>query len=268
MYLSDYHTHTNFSGDSTASPESMIKGAMVCQLKELCITDHLDLDYPNDPDLFLMDLPAYADTIHKLKEQYVGQINLKFGIELGLQPHLSEQLSSIVSTYPWDFIIGSSHVVNKMDPYFPEFWDRDTAHNQILRYFETIPENLKAFSDFDVYGHIDYIVRYCPDKTYHYSCMDYWDILEHSLQLLINAGKGIEVNTAGYKFNLSQPNPHADILKRYRELGGEIITIGSDAHSPEFLAYHFDDTIELLKNCGFRYFTTFDKRQPIFHPLH
>lgn len=265
--LPDYHVHTCFSGDSDVAVTEMLDKAISLGLSEICITDHIDYDYPDDPDLFLFDVKEYFTTLSRLKESYHSRLSVKIGVELGLQTHLSKLHQEFVNAYPFDFVIGSSHIIEKADPYYPAFWEGKDPKAVILHYFESILENTAVFSDFNVYGHLDYIVRYCPDKSYVYHCEDYMDILDECLRVLIEKGKGIEVNTAGLKYGLGHPNPHETILKRYRELGGEILTTGSDGHKPEHLAWDFEKLPELLKSCGFTYITTFEKRKPIFHKL-
>ena len=130
-------------------------------------------------------------------------------------------------------MIGSSHLVHRRDPYFPDYYEGRTEEEAYREYFTSILENLAAFDCFDVYGHIDYVVRYGPNKNQNYSYGKYADILDNILRTLIHKGKGIEINTGGFKYGLGHPNPTEGVLKRYRELGGEIITIGADAHKPE-----------------------------------
>ena len=132
---------------------------------------------------------------------------------------------------------------------------------------ELILENIKKFSNFDVYGHLDYVVRYGPNKDKEYTYEKYKDILDSILKLLIEKGKGIEINTGGVKSGLKELHPCTSIVKRYRELGGEIITIGSDAHTPEHIASHFNRAEEVLKECGFKYYTIFEKRVAEFKKL-
>ena len=121
--------------------------------------------------------------------------------------------------------------------------------------------------DFDVYGHLDYIVRYGPNKNKYYTYETYADVLDEILRTLIQRGKGIELNTAGFKYGLGHAHPILPVLKRYKELGGEIITLGSDGHAPEQIAWDFDKVPELLKEAGFTHFTTFQERKPIFRKL-
>lgn len=263
----DQHMHCNFSGDSDALPEDMIKTGIAHGLSGICFTDHLDYDYPEEPNIFLLDFDNYFKVLSDLREKYADKISVNIGIELGLQPQAAGQNLAVAEKYPFDFIIGSSHVVNHMDPYYPEFFagrDEDAAY---MEYFESVLENINSGVDFDVYGHIDYVVRYGPNKNAFYTYEKFKDIIDEILTQLISKGKGIEVNTGGFKYGLGHPNPTEDIIKRYRELGGEIITMGADAHVPEYVAYEFDKTAQIIKNCGFKYYTVFKNRKAEFIPL-
>lgn len=265
--LWDTHMHSAFSGDSDTEPELMVQSAINKHLDGICFTDHFDYDYPNEPDEFLLDFPAYQHKISELQEKYAKTLPIHFGVELGLQPHLSDMHQELAQKYPFDFIIGSSHVVHGMDPYYPGFFDHRKEEEGYLEYFESVLENINAFSDFDVYGHIDYVVRYGPNQNKYYSYQKYSDIIDEILKKLIFLGKGIELNTGGFKYGLGHPNPCEDILKRYHELGGEILTLGADAHKPEHVAYDFDKIPDILKTCGFSYYTVFKERKPVFLPI-
>lgn len=265
--LSDFHMHTNFSGDCETSAETMIEKAISLGMKQICITDHYDYDYPDEPELFLVAFQEYFEKLTDLKEHYSQKIDMRIGIELGLQPHIAEHLKDITSKYPFDFIIGSSHVVDKNDPYYPSFFEGKNENDAYRRYFETIAENLNVFDDVDVYGHIDYIVRYGPNKNKFYSYKEYSDILDEVLKSCISHNCGIELNTGGLAYGLGHPNPHEDIIKRYRQLGGEIITVGADAHTPERIGYEFSIAEEILKNCEFKYYCIYKNRTPEFIKL-
>ena len=236
MYY-DFHLHTSFSSDSQAPMESMIQRGIALGLPGICFTEHMDLAFPPGELNFLVDLPAYEKTCRELKEKYADTISVFFGLEMGLQPHLKD------------------------------FYEGRTQYQAYHRYFEVVLENLKTFSCFDTCGHIDYVVRYGPEKNKDYSYRAYRDILDEILKTLIEKGIGLECNSAGFKYGLGHPNPTEDILTRYRELGGEILTLGSDGHAPEHMAYDFPKMGELLKACGFRYYTIFKKRKPEFIKL-
>lgn len=265
--LWDTHMHTHFSGDSDADPEQMILTAEAGGLSGLCFTDHLDYDYPEEPDLFLLDFSFYKKEIQMLQQKYENRFPVLLGIELGLQPQVAERNLEAAKSCPFDFIIGSSHVVHGTDPYYSKYYEGREEDAAYREYFESILENLHTNVDFDVYGHIDYVVRYGPNRNQFYSYQKFSDVIDEILKTLIAMGKGIEINTGGFKYGLGHPNPTEEILSRYHELGGEIITIGSDAHAPEHVGFAFDQVPKLLTAAGFRYFTIFQNRHPVFLPL-
>lgn len=266
--LWDTHMHTHFSDDSEAGVLEMIQASINEGLGGICFTDHLDLEGPQlSPDTFPLDFPAYFKEMKNFQAQFEGNLPIRIGIELGLQVFLKNLLPGIIRTYPFDFVIGSSHLVNGKDPYYPEYFTDKAEDESYREYFESILENLAVFDCFDVYGHLDYIVRYGPNTNQYYTYQKFADIIDEILRILIQRGKGIEINTGGFKYGLGHPNPTEDILKRYRELGGELITIGSDAHRPEHVAYDFRKVTGILKDAGFHYYTVFSKRKPEFFPL-
>ena len=249
--LWDCHMHSSFSADSDTSMEDMIREAICRGLTGICFTEHLDPDYPPTPDneIFELDLDGYRKTLFRLREKYQKELQIHFGIELGLQPHLHDYFHELLATMPFDFVIGSSHVVHGYDPYYKEYFKGREESACYREYFESILENLHAFSEMDVYGHIDYIVRYGPNQNKYYTYERYQDILDEILRTVIARGRGIELNTGGFHYGLGEPNPCRAVIRRYRELGGEIITIGADAHGPEKIAYDFDKAAAILADC-------------------
>lgn len=269
--LADFHTHTSFSGDCTIPMDEMIQNAIRLNVNTLCFTEHNDFEYPfskgEDPNMFILNSADYFQTFQNLQKKYESQIQLRFGIELGLQTHTAAQNSSLIDQFPFDFVIASSHVCNQKDPYYPEFFENRTTFDAMTEYFESILNNIQHFSSFDVYGHLDYAMRYLPQESIPYNPTDYMEILTEILKQLIDNGKGIECNCGGYAKGLNHPNPHPQILSLYHKLGGEIITIGSDAHHPEFLVHQFPTAFDLLKSIGFKYYTSFTNRKPEFLSL-
>lgn len=295
MILSDYHVHSNYSSDCSIPMEEMAQQALRLGLTKLCFTDHMDIDYPQTSDgySFVFRLEDYLDKLLDIKERYRSKLDILIGVELGLQPDIGEKLKTFVKQYPFDFIIGSSHVVDHMDPYYRAYWGEITEEEGIRKYFQSIIDNCNTFQDFHVYGHLDYIVRYTPSMTVYkdhmntqlsdgantatrgsmatlyptYSYTKYADILDEVLKTLLTYQKGIEINTSGLKYGLGHTHPKTEVLVRYKELGGEIITIGSDAHKPEHLAYGFNQAAELLKSIGYRYYAIFVQGKPVMLPL-
>lgn len=271
MIYSDYHMHTSFSTDSETLPKEMAEGAIAKNLRSICITDHYDMDYPFYEDLgenaFRFEPAEYFRTLQELQKEYAEQIRIHIGIEIGLQPHLASFYRNLTESWPFDFVIGSVHLVEGKDPYYKDRLGAISDRELYRRGFETILENLNSNTDFDVLGHIDYVVRYGKKQEQEYILSDYMEIIDAILRKIIHLGKGIEINTAGLKYGLPFCNPHPEILKRYRELGGEILTVGADGHRPEHIAYAFERVTDILQECGFKYYTEFESRKPIFKQL-
>ncbi len=269
MIRADYHVHSCFSSDSETPIKDIIETAISRGFDTICITDHNDIDFPvTDEGMdFQLDIEKYVAIVSALKNEYKNKITVCLGIEMGLMSHISEEVKKCVNSQPFDFVIGSSHLVNKADPYYPEYYEGRTEVEAYRAYFESILENAKVIKDYDVYGHLDYVVRYGPTQNKNFKYDDYADIFEEILKQLITDGKGIEINTGGLYKNLGYPHPHMDILKRYRELGGEIVTIGSDGHTTDKIGYGFDKAEQYLLEAGFEYYTIFKGRKPEFRKL-
>lgn len=262
-FYADYHVHTSFSGDCNAPMEKMIKKAIRLGLKEIAFTDHVDFDYP-DPSFEAIDYDVYIEEFSRLKKQYQGRINLVLGVEVGYQPHVRDNIEKVLRHYPFDFVICSTHMADRLDFYTGDFFKAKRQDEAYRRYFENVLEAVQQFNNYDVYGHLDFIVRYgdFPEKTLCYA--DYKDIIDEILKKIIANGSGIEINTSGYRYKLNQLHPQAAIVKRYFELGGEIITIGSDAHQTEDLCSHFTTAYQLLKELNITHIATFKNRQVHF----
>ena len=267
LKLYDMHMHSHFSGDSEATPTALAQKACELGLAGICFTDHLDIDYKETPGLFDLDIPAYRKEISLLKEKFADKLDIGWGIELGLQPYLESENQKIIEENSFDFIIGSTHVVKQVDIYFPPYYEGRNEDECYKEYFEETLKNAQSAVDFDVYGHLDYVIRYGPNKNQFYSYQKFADIIDEIFRSLIARGKGIELNMAGFKYGLGHAHPTMDALKRYKELGGEIITIGSDGHAPEQIAWEFEKAPAILKEAGFEYFTVFKERKAEFKKI-
>ncbi|MBQ5317153.1 MAG: histidinol-phosphatase HisJ family protein [Oscillospiraceae bacterium] len=259
MYI-DAHLHSCFSGDSETPPEKQIEKAISLGMKRMCFTDHHDPCVESDVD-FELDYSSYFSKMQELKEKYAKFIEIGIGVELGLQPHIGELLKNITSKYPFDFVIGSIHFVDGYDPYYPEYFHiyKQKAYRT---YFQTTLESIKAAPCFDSLGHLDYIARYGGPFGLTYSYDEYADSIDPILREVIDGGRALECNTGGLSRGLSDPNPCFDALRRYKELGGELITLGSDAHDPSTLGYRFDEVGERLRAIGFTHYAVYKGRKP------
>lgn len=263
----DVHMHSSFSHDSQTGPEEMIQAAIEKGLEMICFTDHFDKDDMEWGEESIFDPEEYFRVLPPLREKYRGRIDVRIGVELGLRPYLGGYYREFVTEYPFDLVIGSVHSVDSSDPATGRLFENRTDEEAYRAAFLETLEDIRAFRDFDVLGHLDYVIRYGKGREKEYSYDRFSEEIDDILNFLIQNGKGLELNTAGLKYGLPFAHPHPDVLKRYRELGGEIITVGADGHCPEHIAYDFDIVVDLLKECGFRYYTEFKDRKPVFVDL-
>lgn len=246
MY-SDYHVHSLFSFDSEESLENIFKRAVFLNMNQIAITDHQDFNWPVEGEFPYIDLKKYSETIEYYKEKYKNKITVLKGIELGLMKGNSALCQNLLNTSMFDFVIGSCHIVDNMDPYYSDFWKNRDDRTSFELYFKTLLEGLKDFSQIDTLGHMDYIVRYSPNKDTNYSVSDYQDIIDEILKFIILRDIKLEINTSNLAKGFSFPNPHTDIMKRYRELGGVYVTVGSDAHSAGQIGFGFDTAKQIIE---------------------
>lgn len=275
--LADYHVHTEFSDDSAYPMENVVKDAVRIGLDEICFTDHVDYgvkvdwdseiktSYRNGKPLANVNYPKYVEQIRKMQNLYGDKITIKMGMEFGMQMHTIPQFESLYGKYPFDFIILSVHQVEDK-----EFWTQDfqrgrTQKEYNERYYEEILNLVNHYQNYSVLGHLDLIVRY--DEMGIYPFQKVKNYVKEILKKVIAEGKGIEVNTSSHRYGLADTTPSKEILRLYYELGGRIITLGSDSHKPEHLGTYMKEAKELLNSIGFHEFCTYEKMQPIFHTL-
>ncbi len=275
--LADYHVHSEFSDDSVYPMEDVVKDGIRMGLDEICFTDHVDYGVKADWDsgeeiiyregdpLANVDYPRYVDQIQRLRSIYGDRIAIKLGLEFGVQTHTIPQFEDLFGRYPFDFIILSVHQVENK-----EFWTQDFQKGRSQKeynekYYEEMLYLVNHYTNYSVLGHMDLIVRY--DEMGIYPFPKVKPLIEEILKKVIKDGKGIEINTSSHRYGLQDSTPSRDILKLYHELGGRIITIGSDSHKPEHLGTYIGEAKALLKSLGFDSFCTYKEMQPVFHRL-
>lgn len=263
--LADMHMHSSFSGDSKAPMEEMVKAAIQKGLSQICFTEHFDKDYFDEngvpTDMFHLNADSYLYDLLMMREQYAGQIRILFGVEVGVQPHLKKDLTIFVNEHDYDFVLSSTHVVDGKDPYYPAFMNAFPEEVRMKVYLEEVRKNLDAFKIFDSLAHLDYACRYFPQGAA-YSLKEVEGTVEEILSFLIKHEKALEVNSGAFRHGLPTTNPRREILSMYREMGGELITIGSDAHKPVDIAYGYEQTAALLKELGFKCYYVYERRTP------
>lgn len=270
MYCSDYHLHTNISSDSPASLEQQARAALNAGLNELCVTDHWNLlDQQANPLPHTRDWAASIAQIQEVRTLFADQLEIRLGVEVGngeIDPAgVAEGLAQAGPDL--DFVIGSLHNMSLGSGGLGIY----TAAHQCQHieegiallddYMDTL-QALCATDTFDILGHVIYPLRYLPQQ-WQLTLDPYEEQLRQLFHSLVLSGRGIEFNTTqGHTIEEWVP-----VLKLYQDCGGEILTVGSDAHRPDFVGAGFRDTYKLLNCLGFRWHCTYRSRKPEFHPL-
>ncbi len=260
--LADYHIHTYFSDDSECTMEEVILQALSLGLDEIAFTEHVDYGVKTDLNC---DYKAYFEEVRTMQEKYRGKLSIKAGIEFGVQAHTIPLFQKDSEEYPFDFIILSNHQVNNKEFWNYEFQEGKSQEEFQKAYYEAIYDVVQKFKSYSVLGHLDMIKRY--DTYGNYPDEKIMDIVEKILNQVIADGKGIEINTSCFRYGLKDLTPSREILKKYLQLGGRIITIGSDSHKPDHLGNRITEVKAILKDMGFQQFCTFENRKPLYHNL-
>lgn len=253
--FSDYHVHSRFSFDSETPIEDNIAKALELNMKQICITDHHEFYWPNTAEDATIDVKEYFSSIMELKEKYKNKIDILTGVELGLAEGIGELCHNFIKDNPFDFVIGSCHLVEGGDPWHSEFWVGKDDRKVFETYFTEMLSILKNYHYMDTLGHLDFVTRYSPNRDANYSYFDYTDIIDSILRILIEKDIKLEINTNNISKGFSYPNPHTDIIKRYTELGGRYVTIGSDAHVASYIGSHFNVAEDIVRKYGLKVYT-------------
>ena len=258
----DFHMHSLVSGDSQASPEEMVAAAEAAGLKEICFTDHMDCKIGlKETNVFTQE--SYQKAYENLRSE---KVVIRFGMEFGMMMNNRERFLQEVAKRDYDFIIGSLHNIGSCNVYYQSFNEGKTQEQVYAYYLESVLECLEVHRDFHVLGHMTFPTKAAknPEHT-PYTMEKYGDLAEEIFKKLTTMGIGLEVNTSGIKSS-GQPIPPLDFVKRYVEMGGEIITIGSDAHKPEQVGNYVFETLQRLKEIT-PWICTFAEGKPKFHRI-
>ncbi len=265
MTLPDFHIHTTYSPDSKMDPEEAILAAMASGVTNLCFTEHMDLGHHMKMYDCIPDFAGMDETISRLREKY-PEIRIGKGIEAGYIPETAEQTAEVLSEQNFDYVLLSTHCVAGLDCGLPESKRGQDKFTAYRRYLETVYESVtddRLTAYYDCVGHIGYIAKglHYEDNTFLYEMFP--ELFDKILNEIIKRGKGIEVNTSGIDRG-GHMLPHPSIIRRYRELGGRIITIGSDAHKSQNVGGHINDAVNIIAEAGFEEITLFHNRVPSF----
>ena len=262
----DFHLHTGFSYDSQEKVENTIEKAISLGMDAICITDHYDMDCPNGD--FCLDTPAYLEKMQEVRDTYAGRITVHIGVEIGMEPPLSGtgKPEAFLARYPFEYAVGSVHYVDHVDPFYRDQLDM-SDEELYRRYFAQLREVICGCGGYQTVAHLDYVNRYGWDRGRACLYESYREPIDAILEHVVAQGLVLEVNTAGYRKGPDAPNPQEAILRRYRELGGEKVILGSDAHAAADVGADFDRAAALLKDLGFRYLTLKTMKEERQFPL-
>ncbi|SMB89728.1 histidinol-phosphatase (PHP family) [Desulfonispora thiosulfatigenes DSM 11270] len=256
-YLVDYHVHTHNSFDSTETMLGHCERAVEMGLKEIVFTEHFDLN-PYDEGLGHFNYEKYAKEIGECREVYGDKILIKKGLELG-EPHLYKtRHEEMLKDKDFDFLLGSVHYLG--DTVLHSDYTGRKEEVVYEQFFSEVLNSAKK-GDFHILGHIDVLKRYVPSNYKKFMAKDHEEMIREILKETIKNDKGIEVNTSGIRQAVGDYLPTLEIVKWYHELGGNIITVGSDAHTAKHVGMHIKEAIDALREMGFKTISTYTKGQ-------
>lgn len=260
----DSHNHSSQSPDGENTVKEMAERAIELGIQHYTITDHLEINKFYDEE-FLYEEPVKKSSVilPQLINEYKGKLDIHYGVELGQPLHDMELTNRMLNTYPFEFIIGSCHMVREWDDFYFLDYKKTDPHYLLGLYFDELLE-MTQWGKFDVLGHLTYPLRYIQgDFGIKIDMSRYDSIIKEIFLTLIKNNMGIEINTSGLRQKIGVPLPDEYYVKMYRDLGGEIITIGSDAHRTSDLGKGIAESIKMAKKCGFDKIYYYDHRKPV-----
>lgn len=255
MKIADYHLHSQFSKDGMQTIDDACNKAIQLGISELCFTDHLEF-----AENYGVDYPEYRRSIETAQMKFQKELSLKVGLEIGFDKRAQQQINTYLEDKDFDFLIGSLHRVDELDLFNGEFFRGKRVQDAIKEYFQALQERISLF-DFSVLGHITLFKRFFGQlkvSSSDFNWSDYDELIRAILKDLIDQGKGIELNMRVPLIDLD-----FRILRHYKELGGKIITLGSDAHHIRSM-HTMKEGFQALQDVGFRYYCVFEHRKPLF----
>ncbi|MEL7565968.1 MAG: histidinol-phosphatase HisJ family protein [Dehalobacterium sp.] len=258
----DYHLHSTYSQDGHLTINEICEIQIKNGFKEIAITDHVDYNFAGNRD-FVLDYENYSKDIARAKETYRGVLKIIKGVEIGLQPDTIQQNINFVTNHQFDFVIGSVHFVDGSNLFNGDFCHNRKREDAYREYLQFLEDAIKDFPYFNVLGHLDGVRRYPEFEDRLISTEEFPELIDRILVQLINTRRGIEVNSSGFRFQVDDTLPSLNIVKRFRELGGEIITAGSDAHKENACGANISEAFRTIKAGGFDYLCLFRDGKPI-----
>lgn len=265
--LIDMHVHTANSFDAEHSAMRMCEAAVKKSIRSITFTDHCEMDAIEKNDFSTAMTHAFVE-VAKAKSAFIGTLLVNNGIEVGQPSYDREFADKIISRYDYDQVIGSVHNLrDRKDFYYIKNYASIDVKSLLDEYFDEIYSMIQ-WGNFDTLAHLDYPLRYISgEQNVPVDMSDFSEKTDEILKLLIKKDIALEINTSGLRQKIGRTLPDENILKRYKQLGGQMITVGSDAHCEEHVAMGIEQGFDLAKRCGFDSITLFQKRTPIQIPI-
>lgn len=264
----DFHIHTDVSPDAKQSLGDAVARARQLGITHMAVTDHHELLTGGYYDSWkIKDLQSYSNAIKSYNDKY-DDIYVAVGIEIGHVNRKAKEIKDVLDTIDFDFVISSAHFIDEVDPYFPEYFAGKPKHETYYNYLKEIRDSIDVMDDrVSVLGHIGYAARYSPYEDYKLRYEDFSEIIDEILLKTIKRGFGIELNTSNYGRKLDELMPPVSIVNRYRQLGGEIITIGSDSHTSADIGKAYNTARQIALDAGFKKVCVYKNLEPEFIDL-
>lgn len=263
--LADTHTHSVISFDGNDSCEELCKSAIEKNIKYLAITDHCDID-GKDLDVDALCSEQYAQ-VSRVKKEYKDRLNVLRGLEIGQGIYRKELTEKILNQYDYDFVLGSLHNLDNMEDFFFIDYKQYDVYELLNQYFDGLLE-LSRWGEFDSLAHLTYPLRYIVAREkINVDMTKYADVIDAIFETLAKNNKALEINTSGLFMPMNDTLPNISFIKRFKQLGGEYVTIGSDSHYASKIGQGIDRGYKIAYDSGFRYITVFENRQPRLIPI-
>lgn len=258
--LIDCHVHSTCSGDCPVPMQDMCARAVELGIGEIWFTEHFD-NNPLDMCYGTFDLDSYLTAIDDARRQFEGRLRIHTGIEFG-EPYMYPTLVEEVNTWGLDVVLGSMHWVGDTIVAVDEFAGADV--NALYRGYFTEALKMVEAGGFDVMAHFDLVKRFGVKYTGPFDFARYRDRIAAILEAMVRRGIALEVNTSGLRQPCGETFPGPEALRLYHDLGGELITIGTDSHRIAQLGFGLSEGLDLIRQAGFRHITIYEQRQPRF----
>ncbi len=265
--LCDTHVHSVNSFDGESTVREICNAALEKGISAVTITDHMEA-----PEIRLGDRSVYGNAVKQITQsvkdveslapEFDGRLRLFKGMELGEPMHMPKLTRKAMEIADFDFVLASVHNLKDMEDFYYIEYDKSNTDKLLAMYFEELLDTAEN-ADFDSLAHLTYPLRYVCEKSDLKVDLDkYIGAIDSIFKVLIKRDKALEINTSGLFKKIAVTMPDINLVRRFRELGGKYITLGSDAHNCKDLAQGIEQGVELAKVCGFDYFTVFKNRKP------